>query len=68
MALELGSFEKVMSSIQYCLRHGLITDWFLHCNTALRIAPPLTISEEEINFACKLILESLDYQSTEIKF
>jgi len=66
MALELGSFEKVMKSIQYCLKHGLITDWFLHCNTALRIAPPLTISEEEINFACKLILESLDNQFEEV--
>jgi acetylornithine/succinyldiaminopimelate/putrescine aminotransferase len=66
MALELGSFEKVMKSIRHCLQHGLITDWFLHCNTALRIAPPLTISEEEINFACNLILESLDNQSEEI--
>ena len=65
MALELGSFEKVMKSIRYCLQHGLITDWFLHCNTALRMAPPLTISEEEIYFACKIILESLDNQFQE---
>lgn len=60
MALELGSFEKVMKSIRYCLANGLITDWFLHCDTALRIAPPLIISEDEIRLACQIILESLD--------
>ena len=60
MALELGSFDKVMKSIRYCLAQGLITDWFLHCDTALRIAPPLIISEEEIKTACRIILEALD--------
>jgi acetylornithine/succinyldiaminopimelate/putrescine aminotransferase len=59
MALELGSFEKVLKSIRFCLNMGLITDWFLHCDTALRIAPPLIISEEEIRHACAIILESL---------
>lgn len=60
MAVELGSFDKVKSVIQYGLAKGLITDWFLHCNTALRIAPPLTITEEEIEFASRIILEALD--------
>lgn len=61
MALELGSFESVLQSIRYCLSAGLITDWFLNCDTAIRIAPPLIISEEEIRTACRIILESLDY-------
>jgi len=60
MALELGSFDKVLKVISICLEQGLITDWFLHCNTALRIAPPLTISENEIEFACHTILQALD--------
>ena len=59
MAVELGSFDKVMSVIQYGLKQGLITDWFLFCNTAIRIAPPLTISLDEIDWACDVILESL---------
>lgn len=53
MAIELGSFEKVQQVITGCMEKGLITDWFLFCETALRIAPPMTISEEEIEFACK---------------
>ena len=60
MALELGSFEKVKTVIRHCLAEGLITDWFLHCDTALRIAPPLIISEEEIRTACRIILEALE--------
>jgi acetylornithine/succinyldiaminopimelate/putrescine aminotransferase len=60
MAMELGTFEKVYSLIQFCLGKGLITDWFLHCNTALRLAPPLTITHEEIHLACSILMEGLD--------
>jgi putrescine aminotransferase len=60
MAAELGSFEKVLAVIDYCLKNGLITDWFLHCNTALRIAPPLTLESSEIEWACSLICAALD--------
>lgn len=31
---------------------GLLLDWFLFCSTAFRIAPPLTISDDEIKLAC----------------
>jgi acetylornithine/succinyldiaminopimelate/putrescine aminotransferase len=60
VAVELGSFEKVLNSIRYCLVNGLIIDWFLNCDTALRIAPPLIISEDEIRRACGIILKSLE--------
>lgn len=60
MAVELGSFEKVLQSIRHCLEMGVITDWFLHCNTALRIAPPLTIRPEEIRSACDVITAALN--------
>jgi len=59
LAVELGSFDKVQKVISFCLENGLITDWFLHCNTALRIAPPLTITIDEIEFACELIKKAL---------
>ena len=60
MAIELGSFDKVMKAIRHCLEAGVITDWFLHCDTALRIAPPLIISREEIRQACSILNAALD--------
>ena len=61
MALELGSFEEVWSCIEFGLREGLVVDWFLFNNRAIRLAPPLTISEEEIDEACGILLRALDH-------
>ena len=60
MAVDLGSFEAVMHTIRHCLERGLISDWFLFNTESVRIAPPLIIGEEEIRWACEVILESLD--------
>jgi acetylornithine/succinyldiaminopimelate/putrescine aminotransferase len=60
MAVELGSFERVQSVISHCLKEGLMTDWFLHCNTALRIAPPLTISFPELEIACQILQQAFE--------
>lgn len=60
LGFELGSFELVEKVSKYAQDKGLIIDWFLHCETAMRIAPPLTIGEKEIRFACQTILEALD--------
>ncbi len=59
-ALELESFERVQKVIGLCLEAGLITDWFLFNDRSLRIAPPLTITEKEINWAVQVLLEALD--------
>jgi len=60
MAVELGSFEKVQKFIHLGLEIGFVTDWFLFCSTAFRIAPPLIISYEEIEQACEKIIQALD--------
>ncbi|MCI5056396.1 MAG: aspartate aminotransferase family protein [Flavobacteriales bacterium] len=60
IAIDIGSFEKVKQVIDHCLENGLIVDWFLFNDQSLRIAPPLTIQNEEIHFACKVILEALE--------
>lgn len=60
MAVELGSFEKVQKVIKLGLEMGFVTDWFLFCSTAFRIAPPLIISKEEIDEVCSILLEALD--------
>ncbi|MGO3653651.1 MAG: aspartate aminotransferase family protein, partial [Sphingobacterium sp.] len=59
MCLQLDSFDQVYQVSNECAKMGLIIDWYLHCETALRIAPPLTITEAEIKAACKIIRESI---------
>jgi acetylornithine/succinyldiaminopimelate/putrescine aminotransferase len=59
IAVELENFESVQSVIAHCLEGGLIIDWFLFNDKCLRIAPPLTISDEEIKWSCQIILEGL---------
>jgi acetylornithine/succinyldiaminopimelate/putrescine aminotransferase len=50
--------------IQYIISHapdfGLILDYFLFCNDAFRIAPPLTITSEEILYSTGQIKKLLD--------
>jgi acetylornithine/N-succinyldiaminopimelate aminotransferase len=60
IAVELRDFDEIQRVIKSCLAAGLITDWFLFNNRSLRIAPPLTISEKEIEWACAVILQALD--------
>jgi acetylornithine/N-succinyldiaminopimelate aminotransferase len=60
LAIQLDSFQQVEHVSQYCSDKGVIIDWFLHCETAMRIAPPLIIREEEIRKVCGIILEALD--------
>ncbi|MCK7533145.1 MAG: hypothetical protein MZV63_19960 [Marinilabiliales bacterium] len=35
------------------LTYGLLLDYFLFCDDAFRIAPPLTITHDEISVACQ---------------
>ncbi|HMQ49930.1 MAG TPA: aspartate aminotransferase family protein [Saprospiraceae bacterium] len=60
LALELESFDRVLQVVQTCIQKGVITDWFLFNNRSLRIAPPLIIEKEQIEWACSVILESLE--------
>lgn len=59
MAVELEDFDAVQNAIAKCLENGLITDWFLFNNRCLRIAPPLTITMEEIDEACGILLKAV---------
>jgi acetylornithine/succinyldiaminopimelate/putrescine aminotransferase len=60
LAAELESFEKLKQTIDLCIEAGVVTDWFLFCDNSMRIAPPLTISEEQIREGCSVILAALD--------
>jgi acetylornithine/N-succinyldiaminopimelate aminotransferase len=60
LAVELENFAVTEKLISICVNNGLFTDWFLFASNFLRIAPPLTITKEEIRTACTIILQSMD--------
>ncbi|MFY7840493.1 MAG: aspartate aminotransferase family protein [Lacibacter sp.] len=60
MTLVFDSFETNKTVIDACIANGVITDWFLFAANCLRIAPPLTITEEEIKKACAVIIDCLN--------
>ncbi len=59
LAVEFESFEVLKPIIDRAIEKGVITDWFLYCDNSMRIAPPLVITEEQIRFACEVILSCL---------
>ncbi len=61
IAVEFKDFDFNKKIIDRCIEHGIITDWFLHCDHSMRIAPPLIITENEIGKACNVIIEAIDY-------
>ena len=60
LAVELDSFDTVNACIQQMLDQNLFADWFLYAPHCLRICPPLTITNQEIQLACMSILQILD--------
>lgn len=60
MAIELGRSGAGEKAVRLLLEEDVMTDWFLSSDTAFRIAPPLCISEDEIDFAVEKILRVLD--------
>ena len=55
MAVEFEDFETNKKIIDACIAQGVFTDWFLFAAHALRIVPPLNISDEDIRKACNII-------------
>ncbi|WP_299123508.1 aspartate aminotransferase family protein [uncultured Tenacibaculum sp.] len=60
LALLVNSPENASKVILNCLEKGVILFWLLFEGSAIRITPPLTISEEEINEGCDIILNELN--------
>ena len=60
LAVELGDSSKMYRIMELFKEHGILSDWFLFCDTAFRISPPLTISEQEIRESSQIVLDCLD--------
>ena len=59
LALPLESFDGVLSAQKDLIAAGLLTDWFLFEQKALRLAPPLSISMSELEQAVTFIQNAL---------
>lgn len=64
LSMQLTSFEQVEKVSKRCVENGIIIDWFLHCDTAMRIAPPLIITDNEIINACEIIIEAIEFHQS----
>ena len=60
LAVNLGLPAYVRYAVQKAPEFGLILDYFLFCDSAFRIAPPLTITADEVSLACRLVNDLLD--------
>jgi acetylornithine/succinyldiaminopimelate/putrescine aminotransferase len=59
LAIQLESFEYVLKVIQNAYKQQLLLDWFLFNDSAIRLAPPLTLSNEQIAQISEAIITSL---------
>ena len=60
IAVEFDDFKTNKKIIDALIERGVFTDWFLFASNALRIAPPLNISNRDIELSCKKIKEVLN--------
>jgi acetylornithine/succinyldiaminopimelate/putrescine aminotransferase len=60
LGIIMETSEEVNKVIFSCLDKGLILFWLLYENRAIRMSPPLNISDRDITKACNIILSALD--------
>lgn len=58
-AVQLKSTEQVLKVVNASLKDGLLVDWFLFASDCIRIAPPLIISEEQLNHGIDILLKNI---------
>lgn len=59
-AIDFDSAERVQKIVMKALEDGVICFWFLSHPHSFRIAPPLTISPDQIRESCDIILKAID--------
>jgi acetylornithine/succinyldiaminopimelate/putrescine aminotransferase len=59
-AVDFDSAERVSRIVERAKEYGIICYWFLSHPYSFRIAPPLTITDDEIRESCAAILKAID--------
>ena len=60
LAVQLTDPSYIKYVVAHAPDYGLVLDYFLFCDNAFRIAPPLIINEEEILIASDQLKKLLD--------
>lgn len=60
LAIELKDKNHLHPAVKACRSEGLLVDWFLFNHYSIRLAPPLVITEEEVNMVCSKMRIALD--------
>ena len=60
MSLQFATPEITRKIAANCVANGVITDWFLFAEDRIRIAPPLSITMDELKIAVQKVIESID--------
>lgn len=64
LGLQLHTYDQTRQVVEKCFAREILLGWTLHSNTLIRIAPPLTISDEDLNTTLDVIaevIESVEY-------
>ena len=60
MSLQFESAAITKKVAAACIENGIITDWFLFAEDRIRIAPPLSITIDELIIAIEKIIKSIN--------
>ncbi|MCX6279813.1 MAG: aspartate aminotransferase family protein [Bacteroidetes bacterium] len=60
LGVDLLQPEKRNLFMQAAIKNGIIIDWYMFMPATFRIAPPLTITTEEIEVSCQKLLAALE--------
>ena len=61
MAVELKRRKFLKHVVNYTIENGALIDYFLFNSTSFRLAPPLVISDDQIEEGCNILLKAMDY-------
>ena len=60
LSLDLHDSMETIRVVESCKKDGLLLFYFLFNDSSVRITPPLTITNKEIEKGCKILLKNLD--------
>jgi len=61
MSVELTRRKYLKHVVTHTIENGAVIDYFLFNNKSFRLAPPLIISDEQIEEGCDILLKAMDF-------